>query len=136
MGAGGRDFHTFNILFRNNEEYDVVAFTAAQIPGIAGRKYPPSLAGKLYSDGIPIYDEKDIEKLIKEHKVEEVILAYSDLLYEDVMSKASMVLASGASFKLLSPFETMLKSTKHLTFYLEIMKNMMLLLLPQPKYQV
>jgi predicted GTPase len=112
MGAGGRDFHTFNILFRNNEEYDVVAFTAAQIPGIAGRKYPSSLAGKLYSNGIPIYDEKDIGKLIKEHQVKEVILAYSDLLYEDVMSKASIVLAAGASFKLLSPFETMLKSTK------------------------
>jgi len=112
MGAGGRDFHTFNILFRNNEEYDVVAFTAAQIPGIAGRKYPSSLAGKLYNDGIPIYDEKDIGKLIKEHEVKEVILAYSDLLYEDVMSKASIVLAAGASFKLLSPFETMLKSTK------------------------
>jgi predicted GTPase len=112
MGAGGRDFHTFNILFRNNEKYDVVAFTAAQIPGIAGRKYPHSLAGKLYSNGIPIYDEKDIGKLIKEHEVKEVILAYSDLLYEDVMSKASIVLAAGASFKLLSPFETMLKSTK------------------------
>jgi predicted GTPase len=112
MGAGGRDFHTFNILFKNNEEYEVVAFTATQIPGIAGRKYPSSLAGKLYTNDIPIYNEKDIEKLIKEHEVKEVILAYSDLLYEDVMSKASIVLASGASFKLLSPFETMLKSKK------------------------
>ncbi len=112
MGAGGRDFHTFNMLFRDNDEYEVIAFTASQIPGIAGKKYPASLAGKLYPDGIPIYEEKNIAELIKKYNVKEVILAYSDLLYEDVMGKASIVLSSGASFKLISPFETMLKSTK------------------------
>jgi predicted GTPase len=109
LGAGGRDFHIFNVLFRDNIEYEVVAFTASQIPGIANRIYPPSLAGKLYPKGIPIYDEQRLGEIIKEHKIDEVILAYSDLLYEDVMKKASIVLANGADFRLISPFSTMLK---------------------------
>ena len=79
MGAAGRDFHNFNLVYRDNDLYNVVAFTAAQIPDIAGRKYPASLAGKLYPKGIPIHVEKDLEKLIKKHKVEEVVFAYSDV---------------------------------------------------------
>ncbi len=112
MGAAGRDFHNFNMLFRDNEEYEVVAFTAAQIPGIAGRTYPPSLAGRLYPEGIPIYDESELPKLIKELKVDEVLLSYSDLTYEDVMRKASIALSSGADFRLASPHSTMLEPKK------------------------
>ncbi len=111
-GAGGRDFHIFNILFRDKEEYEVVAYVVSQIPGIANRKYPPSLAGRLYPNGIPIYEEQDLGRIIKEHKVDEIILAYSDLLYEDVMKKASFVLSCGADFRLISPFATMLKVDK------------------------
>jgi len=112
LGAGGRDFHIFNVLFRDNPDFEVVAFTAAQIPGIANRIYPPSLAGKLYPNGIPILDEKDMPKIIKEKKVDEVILAYSDLLYDDVMKKASLALASGADFRLITPISTMIKIDK------------------------
>jgi len=112
MGAGGRDFHNFNVMFRDNPEYRVVAFTAAQIPGIEFKRYPASLAGKLYPEGIPIYPEEMLPELVKRFGVDEVILSYSDLTYEELGRKISMVLASGASFKLLNPFDTMLESVK------------------------
>ena len=96
MGAAGRDFHNFNIYFRDNEDYDVVAFTATQIPGIYERKYPSELSGKLYPDGIPIYPEEEIANLIKTKNIDEVILAYSDLSYGYVMDLASLVLANKA----------------------------------------
>jgi len=110
MGAAGRDFHNFNVHFRNNEEYRVVAFTATQIPDIAGRRYPSVLAGKLYPDGIPIYAEQDLSRLIKKHDVSEVFFSYSDVPHKYVMNKASEVQAAGASFSLLGPKETMIKS--------------------------
>ena len=112
MGAAGRDFHNFNVYFRNNPEYEVVAFTAAQIPNISGRMYPPELAGPLYPKGIPIYSEDELPELIKRMKVDEVILAYSDLKHEDVGHKYSVVLASGADFRLMGPNTTMIKSSK------------------------
>ena len=112
MGAAGRDFHNFNVYFRNNPEYQVVAFTATQIPNIDGRKYPKELAGNQYPDGINIYPESDLEKLIKDLKVDQVIFAYSDVPHEYVMHKASMVLASGADFRLMGPRETQVKSIK------------------------
>lgn len=112
MGAGGRDFHNFNVVFRDNPEYEVVAFTATQIPGISGRRYPPELAGKLYPNGIPIISEKELQKLVVDHGVDEVVLAYSDLLYNDVGRIISTVLASGADFRILGPRETMLSSSK------------------------
>jgi len=110
MGAGGRDFHNFNMAFRNNPLYDVVAFTAAQIPFIERRTYPPALSGKGYPDGIPIYPEEELEKLILEHKVDKVVFAYSDVPHEYVMQKASLCLSLGADFILLGPEKTMLKS--------------------------
>jgi len=112
MGAGGRDFHNFNVVFRDNPEYRVVAFTAAQIPGIEFKRYPPSLAGRLYPDGIPIFPEEMLPELVKRFGVEEVVLSYSDLTYEELGRKISMVLAAGASFRLLSPLETMLESVR------------------------
>jgi len=112
MGAAGRDFHNFNLIYRDNELYNVVAFTAAQIPNISGRKYPAALAGKLYPDGIPIFEEKDLEKLIGQYDVEEVVFSYSDVSYSYVMSMGSRVTTTGAHFKLLSARKTMLKSTK------------------------
>lgn len=112
LGAGGRDFHVFNTVFRDDPSYEVVAFTAAQIPGIEWRRYPPSLAGHRYPDGIPIVPEKLLEKIIKEHHVDEVVLAYSDLLYSDVGHLLSRALAAGASFRVISPRETMLVSYK------------------------
>lgn len=112
IGAGGRDFHNFNVIYRNDKNSEVVAFTAAQIPGIAKRIYPPALSGRLYPNGIPIEEEGDLEKLIREKRVDECILSYSDLSYESVMRIASRVLAAGAKFSLLSPEETMLKSEK------------------------
>ena len=112
MGAAGRDFHNFNVFFREKEDYEVVAFTATQIPDIAGRKYPPALSGKLYPDGIPIYAEEEVTKLIKKHNVDEVVFAYSDLTYPYVMGKSAMVNAAGADFILLGPDSTMIKSTK------------------------
>jgi predicted GTPase len=111
MGAGGRDFHNFNVVFRDDPETKVVAFTAAQIPGIDDRVYPASLAGAQYPLGIPIRPEEELEALIAQG-ADEVILAYSDLSHEDVMHKASAVLAAGADFTLLGPKATMLKSTK------------------------
>jgi predicted GTPase len=112
MGAGGRDFHDFNVVFRNDATVRVVAFTAAQIPGIDRRIYPPSLAGPLYPDGIPIHPEEELTQLVRAHDVDEVVLAYSDLSHETVMHKASIVLAAGADFRLLGPKATMLKSSK------------------------
>lgn len=110
MGAAGRDFHNFNVYFRENPEYEVVAFTATQIPGIAGRTYPPTLSGSRYPNGLPILPEEDLPKLIKEKNVDLVVLAYSDLAYADVMHKASIVLACGADFRLMGPKTTWLKS--------------------------
>ncbi len=112
MGAAGRDFHNFNVFYRNNEEYRVVAFTATQIPNIAGRKYPPELAGKLYPDGIPIYKEEELAEIIKEKGVDEVVFSYSDVSYNYVMERASIANTAGANFKLLSPKKTMIKSKK------------------------
>jgi len=112
MGAGGRDFHDFNVVFREDPESRVVAFTAAQIPGIDDRRYPASLAGPLYPDGIPIVPEERLEELVRGHAVDEVVLAYSDLAHVDVMHKASRVLAAGADFRLLGPRATMLVATK------------------------
>jgi len=112
MGAAGRDFHNFNVYFRNNPAYKVVAFTATQIPDIEGRKYPAELAGKLYPKGIPIYAEADLDSLIRENKVDDVHFAYSDVPHEYVMNKASQVMAVGANFVLLGPDDTMIKSRK------------------------
>jgi predicted GTPase len=112
MGAGGRDFHDFNVAFRDDDSTEVVAFTATQIPGIAGRVYPPSLAGPRYPDGIPIRPEEELTQLIRQHEIDEVVLAYSDLSHETVMHKASIVLAAGADFRLMGPGATMLRSSK------------------------
>lgn len=112
MGAAGRDFHNFNMKYRDNEEYEVIAFTAAQIPDITGRKYPVELSGKLYPNGIPIYAEDKLANLIKEHQIDEVVFSYSDISHEYVMHRASIVLANGASFTLLGPNETMIISNK------------------------
>jgi len=110
MGAAGRDFHNFNVFYKDNEGYEVVAFTATQIPNIADRKYPSELAGRLYPDGIPIYDEKELTGLIKEYKVDDVVFSYSDVPHEYVMHKASEVQAAGANFIILGAEQTMLKS--------------------------
>jgi predicted GTPase len=112
IGAAGRDFHNFNTFFRDNELYDVVAFTAAQIPDIDGRKYPAELAGKLYPSGIPIYSENDLPKLIKDLKVVDCVFAYSDVPYQRVMEVSAVVNAAGANFIILGWRETMVKSTK------------------------
>jgi predicted GTPase len=112
MGAAGRDFHNFNVFYRNKEEYEVVAFTATQIPNIDGRIYPPELAGKLYPNGIPIFHENELTDLIKKYKVDEVVFAYSDVTFEHVMTKASEANAAGANFVLLGVEQTMLKSSK------------------------
>ncbi|WP_405097912.1 cyclic 2,3-diphosphoglycerate synthase [Oceanobacillus sp. FSL H7-0719] len=112
IGAAGRDFHNFNTYYRDNHAYNVVAFTAAQIPDIDGRKYPSELAGSLYPEGIPIYSQDELPKLIKELKVNECVFAFSDISYEDVMGIGAVVNAAGADFKLLGPNSTMLKSSK------------------------
>ncbi len=112
MGAAGRDFHNFNVCFRDNPAYEVVAFTATQIPNIEGRTYPAALAGSLYPQGIPIYPESDLPRLVKEKQVDQVIFAYSDISHEEVMHRASIALASGADFRLMGPRATMLKSSK------------------------
>jgi predicted GTPase len=114
IGAAGRDFHNFNTCYRGNKNYKVVAFTAAQIPDIDGRKYPAQLAGDLYPDGIPIFAEKDLPKLIRELQVDECIFAYSDVPYQRVMSVSAIVNAAGANFTLMGPKDTMIKSTKPL----------------------
>ena len=110
MGAAGRDFHNFNVYFRNNDAYEVVAFTATQIPGIEERIYPPELAGPKYPNGIPICPEKELPELVKKYDVDQVVFAYSDVSHEYVMHKASIALASGADFRLMGPKTTMLKA--------------------------
>ncbi|MCC6779070.1 MAG: GTPase [Hyphomicrobiales bacterium] len=111
MGAAGRDFHNFNVVYRDDPSADVVAFTAAQIPGIAGRRYPPGLAGSLYPAGIPIVDEAELDALCARDAVDEVVFAYSDVPHEHVMHQASRALAAGADFALLGPHRTMLPSS-------------------------
>ena len=110
MGAAGRDFHDFNMYFRENPDFEVVAFTATQIPDIEGRQYPPELAGTLYPKGIPILPESELTELIRKHDIDLVFLSYSDLPYEYVMHKASEVLAAGADFSLLGPNHMQLKA--------------------------
>jgi len=112
IGAAGRDFHNFNTCYRDNENYNVVAFTAAQIPDIDGRRYPKDLAGRLYPKGIPIFSEENLPELIKKHDVNECIFCYSDVTYQKVMSVSAIVNAAGADFVILGPSSTMLKSTK------------------------
>jgi predicted GTPase len=112
MGAAGRDFHNFNVFYRDNKDYEVVAFTATQIPNIDERKYPAELAGTLYPKGIPIYPESELVKLIKDLKVDQVVFAYSDVKHEFVMHQASKVLAAGADFRLMGIGTTQVKSTK------------------------
>jgi predicted GTPase len=112
MGAAGRDFHNFNLYFRDNQRYQVVAFTATQIPDIEGRLYPPELAGSLYPQGIPIHPETELDRLIADLEVDQVVFAYSDISHEYVMHKASQVLAAGADFRLMGGKNTMLQSSK------------------------
>lgn len=112
MGAAGRDFHNFNAFFRNNNDFEVVAFTATQIPEIDNRKYPPELAGAFYPDGIPVYAEEKLEELIRRYRVDTCVFAYSDIPHQRVMEAASRVNAAGASFMLLGPRQTMLQSVK------------------------
>jgi len=112
MGAAGRDFHNFNTFFRGNKDYEVVAFTATQIPNIEGRKYPAELAGELYPAGIPIHPESQLADLIRDEKIDQVVFAYSDVPYEYVMHKASLVNAAGADFRLMGTQETQIKSSK------------------------
>ncbi|MCK4345323.1 MAG: hypothetical protein KAX05_08560 [Bacteroidales bacterium] len=114
IGAAGRDFHNFNTYYRDNELYNIVAFTAAQIPDIDDRKYPFELAGKLYPDGIPIYSQDDLAGLIKEYNIDDCLFSYSDITYQKVMSISAIVNTAGANFFLLGPKDTMLKSTKPL----------------------
>jgi predicted GTPase len=114
MGAAGRDFHNFNAYFRNNADYEVVAFTAAQIPNIEDRRYPPELSGDLYPEGVPIHPEAELTHLIREHAVDQVVFAYSDVSHEYVMHKGSQVLAAGADFRLMGADTTMLESDKPL----------------------
>mgnify|MGYP006280066009 CR=1 FL=1 len=112
MGAAGRDFHNFNVFFRENPEYQVVAFTATQIPNIEGRKYPPALSGELYPDGIPIFPEEELTDLIASEEIDQVVFAYSDVSHEYVMHKASEVLAAGADFRLMGLHSTQIESQK------------------------
>ncbi|HFE53979.1 MAG TPA: GTPase [Bacteroidetes bacterium] len=112
MGAAGRDFHNFNVFFRDNEAYEVVAFTATQIPNIEGRKYPAELAGKLYPNGIPIYSEDDLPKIVADNDVDQVYFSYSDVSYQYVMARSAAAMATGATFGLLGPKQTMLRSKK------------------------
>jgi predicted GTPase len=112
MGAAGRDFHNFNVYFRNNDEYDVICFTATQIPDIDGRKYPKELAGDLYPNGIPIHDEADLPELIKKEKIDLVVFAYSDISHTKVMNKASLVMSCGADFMMMGSEHTWIKSSK------------------------
>lgn len=112
IGAAGRDFHNFNTYYRNKAEYNVVAFTATQIPDIDGRKYPAELAGELYPEGIPIYSQDQLPKLIEELKVDECVFSYSDISYEAVMGLGAIVNSAGANFTLLGSKATMIKSNK------------------------
>ncbi|MEM3839091.1 MAG: cyclic 2,3-diphosphoglycerate synthase [Candidatus Micrarchaeaceae archaeon] len=112
LGAAGRDFHVFNVMFRKNKRYKVAAFTANQIPFISGRTYPKELSGRLYPKGIKIYDESELPELIRDFRIDVCVMAYSDLRYQDVMEKASIANAEGADFWLVSPAHTMLRSSK------------------------
>lgn len=112
LGAAGRDFHNFNVFFRDNPDFNVVAFTATQIPKIGGRRYPADLAGDLYPDGIPILDEENMESLVRELRVDQVVLCYSDLNHETVGHLGARAMAAGADFRILGPSSTMLKSTR------------------------
>jgi len=112
MGAAGRDFHNFNTYFRERQEYEIVAFTATQIPYINDRKYPAELAGPYYPDGIPIHDESEMPQLVREYGVEVVVFAYSDVPYEYVMHRSALVNSLGADFMLMGPDKVMVKSTK------------------------
>lgn len=112
MGAAGRDFHNFNVFYKDDESYEVVAFTATQIPNIVDRKYPKELAGKLYPQGIPIHDENELTHIIKRYAIDEVVFSYSDVSYENVMHKASIVQSSGANFVIMGAHKTMLKSKR------------------------
>lgn len=112
MGAAGRDFHNFNVLYRDRPDVRVVAFTATQIPDIAGRRYPPELAGPLYPEGIEIFPEESLESIIRSRDVHDVVFAYSDISYANLMGRASRALAAGADFRLISPEQTMLRSSK------------------------
>ncbi len=111
MGAAGRDFHNFNTVFRDNAQYEVVAFTATQIPNIDGRRYPPELAGRLYPHGIPIHPESDLLSLIRQYSIDEVVFSYSDISFQELMAKGSRVIAAGADFKLLGTRHTMVRSS-------------------------
>src|SRR5437899_8631327 len=110
-GAAGRDFHNFNLVYRDRPEYEVVAFTATQIPNIDGRRYPAGLAGSLYPDGIPILPESALEELVREHEIDVVVFAYSDVTHEHVMHIVSRALAAAASFDMFAPRQTMLASS-------------------------
>src|SRR5580658_7537564 len=110
LGAAGRDFHNFNLILRNKPEFDVVAFTANQIPDIAGRRYPPQLAGSLYPHGIPIVEESRLEAIVREQHVDVVVFSYSDVKHEAVMHLASRAVAAGADFWLLSAAHTQLEA--------------------------
>jgi predicted GTPase len=112
MGAAGRDFHNFNVLFRKDPDVEVVAFTATQIPNISDRKYPPELAGEYYPNGIPIYEEKELTSLIQKHRIDQVVFSYSDVSHEYVMHKGCEALAAGADYRLINPVSTMLPSSK------------------------
>ena len=112
MGAAGRDFHNFNTYYRTNESYEVVAFTATQIPDIVDRKYPAELSGELYPNGIPIYDESELVETIKKYDVDEVVFSYSDVAHDYLMHKASEVLANGANFRLLGLKAMQVESSK------------------------
>ena len=112
IGAAGRDFHNFNTVYRNDPSCKVVAFTAAQIPDIAGRRYPADLAGPLYPDGIPIVEQSELAELIKKENIDECIFSYSDIHYHDLMNLGALVNAAGASFTLLGPKATMIPSSK------------------------
>ena len=111
LGAAGRDFHNFNVVFRNNPDYHVVAFTATQIPDIADRRYPVELAGALYPDGIPIFDEKDLESLVTKHDIDAVVFSYSDISHVNLMHLASRTVAVGADFWLLGTEHAQLRSS-------------------------
>jgi predicted GTPase len=114
MGAAGRDFHNFNVFYRNNPQYDVIAFTATQIPNIDDRKYPAELSGELYPNGIPIHPESELIDLIKKHKIDDVVFSYSDISFSYIMSKGAQVNAAGASFTMLGADQTMIKANKPL----------------------
>ena len=112
MGAAGRDFHNFNVVYRDDPRYEVVAFTATQIPGISGRRYPAPLAGARYPDGIPIVDEAELESICERESVDQVVFAYSDVTHAQVMGAGSRAMSTGADFVLLGPGRTMLSSRR------------------------